>query len=80
MCSLFVKAGLSYGERKPGQALSRRYGRRSFFAGMVDAHVRFILLLAVPFRKETPWPYNFDDHSDPVYAPEQADATTSQSV
>jgi aarF domain-containing kinase len=30
---------------------------------MVDAHVQSILLLAIPFRKETPQPYNFEDQT-----------------
>lgn len=30
---------------------------------MVDAHVQSIVLLATPFRKSTPQPYNFEDQS-----------------
>jgi len=30
---------------------------------MVDAHTRSIILLATPFRKSTPQPYNFEDQS-----------------
>jgi aarF domain-containing kinase len=29
---------------------------------MVEAHVQSILILAIPFRKETQRPYNFEDH------------------
>ncbi|KAG8846379.1 hypothetical protein FRB91_000868 [Serendipita sp. 411] len=30
---------------------------------MVDAHTRSIMLLAMPFRRETPQPYNFEDQT-----------------
>jgi aarF domain-containing kinase len=30
---------------------------------MMDAHVQSILLLAIPFRKETPQAYNFEDQT-----------------
>jgi hypothetical protein len=70
-------------------------GQVSYFLGgmviahalqeMVDAHVQSILLLAMPFRKETPQAYHFEDQredprSDSLYTPEQIDATTSRNL